>query len=65
MAYQNNILNIKLMCSRSLAHLFSKTVRLLLNPNRLAGLKYLYITIKRTICSYTVMQFFYEGCEKG
>ena len=26
--YQNNILNIKLMYSRSFAHLFSKTVRI-------------------------------------
>ena len=27
-AYQNNILNINLMYSRSFAHLFSKTVRI-------------------------------------
>ena len=62
--YQNNPLNIKLMYSRSFAHLFSKTVRLPLNANRLIRLK-ISLHYKEEhymqLCSYTVIQFFLRG----
>ena len=64
---QSNPLNINLMYSSCFCLFVQQTVRLLLNPNRLAGLKYLYITIKRTICSYAVIQlcsFFLRGVKR-
>ena len=52
--YQNNILNIKLMYSRSFVHLFSKQCGYRKNANRLARLNNLYIAMRYALQRYSV-----------
>ena len=65
---KNNPLNINLMYSPCFCTFVQQTVRLSLKPPSFGEIEISLHYHKEDymqLCSYTVMQFFFEGCEKG